>query len=262
VRVENGSTKRRVRSGICRRCPLVLLVSRAVQPAPRVFAPMASMTFPGASGIPDFYSFDRPHHGSTSSVTDDEFELAQDAHSSMSSSHFTTGGSGFTVNPLSVRTPRVSLIGSTASSSSFAPMSASVSSIATSRPSPGGPQSQSGLVIGEDDLDSEIDIRTGSAPSKPVVRTEDVWREIVKSSNGRDKALVSPRLLSARQGQTHGPHAAETHPILTQALRALPLVRRSVYRAASSSTTGLQVGGRSHDWCQLDNLRPVAGTVR
>ncbi|KZW03880.1 hypothetical protein EXIGLDRAFT_599272 [Exidia glandulosa HHB12029] len=106
---------------------------------------------------------------------------------STSSIGFAHGSSGFTVNPLSVRTPRVSLV-SNATTSTYVPLSNSVASVRL--PVPDDQHSQNGLVINEDDLDSVIDIRTGMAPPKPpVVRAEDVWREIVKSSNGRDKAL-------------------------------------------------------------------------
>ena len=54
------------------------------------------------------------------------------------------------------------------------------------------------LTINEDDLASLPDV---AAPLKATrIRNEDVWREIVKSSNGRDKALV-------RCGR---PHPAQT----------------------------------------------------
>ena len=99
--------------------------------------------------------------------------------------------SSFQMNPLSQhppRTPRTSVI-STATSS-YIHTSASVSHIPTaSRTSVDGQSSgPEALTINEDDLGSIPDV---AAPLKvPYARKEDIWREIVKSSNGRDKALV------------------------------------------------------------------------
>jgi hypothetical protein len=92
----------------------------------------------------------------------------------------------FQINPLSPRTPRTSTI----SSSSYVPLSASLSqhTHTLSHVSVDEHQPHEQLVIHEDDLDS-----VGGQPA-PVhvhrVGKEEIWREIVKSSNGRDKALV------------------------------------------------------------------------
>lgn len=162
---------------------------------------MSTISFPGAHGAHDFYSFDRPH-GSSSSTGSAEYEMpdAHDLHQSTSSSGFTSGGAAFTVNPLSVRTPRAS---SAATTSTYVPLSNSVASIRLQAPDDA--HSQNGLAINEDDLDSVVDLRTGIAPSKPVVRAEDVWREVVKSSNGRDKALVSRVVAHATSYSSRGP---------------------------------------------------------
>lgn len=179
---------------------------------------MSTVNFPGAHGAHDFYSFDRPYpSGGSSTGSAGEYDSMPEAHemhqstssSTLAGSSFAPGGTGFTINPLSVRTPRVSLV-SNATASTFVPLSASTASISTSRAAP--EDQQNGLTINEDDLDSVVDIRTGLAPRKPVVRPEDVWREIVKSSNGRDKALKLIQYSMKLCSLFH--HSVTTSPLL------------------------------------------------
>ena len=132
---------------------------------------MSSVTFPYAG----------PNHASSSSVSMSDSQYGGRFSASYEPPSDT---SSFQMNPLSShppRTPRTSIVSN--GSHIFGTDIYDTKADAGEKP----------LEIEAEDSEEE-DEKPGSAKSR--VRREDVWREMLKSSNGRDKAFVrAPRHL-------------------------------------------------------------------
>jgi hypothetical protein len=130
-----------------------------------------------------------------------------------------SGGSmsGFQMNPLSIhppRTPRTSIVAGRMPE----PAEESVA------PSPSA-RAEFFTAHGDEQMrHSSPDVEevkpTRAKPARAHVRREEVWREILKTSNGRDKALVSLRSVVSR-GHAQRP-LAENYTVHDEGVPALP----------------------------------------
>lgn len=131
------------------------------RPSTCLCSAMSAITFPNGF----------PSHSSSSMHEDATYDMLGSA-------------SGFQMNPLSAhppRTPHTSI--SVASPPSITYNSADI--YTSTEENEEKPED-----IEEEVAEAHRELREGSKPGSRRVRREDVWREILKSSTGRDKALV------------------------------------------------------------------------
>ncbi|VDC06913.1 unnamed protein product [Peniophora sp. CBMAI 1063] len=168
---------------------------------------MSAITFP--NGFPS-------HHSSSSMHEDAAYDMLGSA-------------SGFTMNPLSAhppRTPHTSISAASAPSITY-----NASDIYTSTEE----NEEKPVDIEEEVAEAHRERREGDKLSPRPVRREDVWREILKSSTGRDKALKIIQYTLKMYLLFHSTVA------VTSRLAKRSAIQQDISRRATSAAAGLSL---------------------